>query len=286
MEFMENVVVTTKSKFLDKVLSDFNFENKVVLDAGTGGWSARFLAQKSPGKMVCVAGPGDIRKKEEARNALHSIDYKHYQIILGNLICEDLFPANSFDFILADYLVEEVDGFAPLGICEVLHNLYKYLRKGGELVIINQEAYVPFRPEYELTSTLGIRGDAQLEKRSNRDLIDVLYFLLITPATLMLLNTSTGGYIRGRYPSKWICNWLTNAGAKELETHFFDTKVYMDKDFTQRATFARKIIKTMCTPKLREGLLEKLEEVVSEYKRRNVAEDEFFLRRHYVIRAE
>jgi SAM-dependent methyltransferase len=279
---MENVVVSSQSKFLDRVLSDVNFENKVVLDAGTGGWSARFLAQREPGKIVCVAGPGDMRKEEEARNALQSIDYKNYQIILGNLICENLFPANSFDFIFAHYLIEEVDGFAPLGICEVLHNLHKFLREGGELVIVNPEAYVPFRPEYKLTSTIGIQGDAQLEKRSKRDLIDALYILLFTPATLMLLSNLTGG----RYPSKWICNWLTDAGFKELETHFFDTKVYVDKDFTQRSTFARQIISTMCAPKLREGLLEILEGVVSEYKRRNVTEDDFFLQRHYVICAK
>jgi len=185
-----------------------------------------------------------------------------------------------------------VDGFAPLGICEVLQNLRKFLREGGELVIVNPEAYAPFRPENELTSTIGIRGDAQLEKRSNRDLIDALYLLLFTPATLMLLSNLTGG----RYPSKWICNWLTDAGFKELETHFFDIKVSVDEEFTQKSTFARQIISTMCTPKLREGLLEKLEEVVSEYKRRNaksnarlrlsVTEDDFFLQRHYVIRAK
>ena len=159
---MDNVVVSSQSKFLDKVLSDINFESKVVLDAGTGGWSARYLAHKRPGKIVCIAGPGDIRKEEEAGNALQSIDYKNYQLILGNLICENLFPANSFDFIFAHYLIEEVDGFAPLGICEVLQNLRKFLREGGELVIVNPEAYAPFRPENELTSTIGIRGDAQL----------------------------------------------------------------------------------------------------------------------------
>ena len=298
---MENVV-NSQSKFLDDVLSDINFENKVVLDAGTGGWSARYLTNKRPVKIVCVAGPGDIRKEEETRNALQSLCYKNYQIIMENLICENLFPANSFDFIFAHYLIEEVDGFAPLGICEVLQNLHKFLREGEELVIVNPEEYAPFRPGYELTSTIGIRGDAQLEKRSDRDLIDALYLLLFTPATLMLLSNLTGG----RYPSRWICNWLTDAGFKELETHFFDIKVSVDEEFTQKSTFARQIISTMCTPKLREGLLEKLEEVVSEYKRRNaksnavrrsrplgfarlrlsVTEDDFFLQRHYVIRAK
>ncbi len=109
------------------MLSDVDFENKIVLDAGTGGWSARFLAQRGPGKIVCVAGPGDIRKEEEARNALQSLRYENYRIIMENLIGENLFPENSFDFIFAHYLVEEVDGFAPLGICEVLNNLYKFL---------------------------------------------------------------------------------------------------------------------------------------------------------------
>ena len=279
---MANVVINSQSKSLDKVLSDVDFGNKVVLDAGTGSWSTRFLAQRKPRRIVCVAGPGDKRKEEEARECLQSMGYKNYQIILENLICENLFPANSFDFILAHYFIEEVDGFAPFGICEVLHNLYKYLQEGGDLVIMNPEAYTPFRPEYELTSTPGVRGDAQLEKRSDRDLVEALYILLFAPVTLMLLNASIGG----RYPSKWVCNWLIDAGFKELDMHFFDIKVYVDKEFTKRSEFAHQIISTMCAPKLREGLLERLEEVVSEYKRRKVTKDDFFLQRHYIICAK
>jgi SAM-dependent methyltransferase len=277
-----NIMVSSQSESLDKVLSDFSFGSKVVLDAGTGAWSAGFLARRKPRRVVCVAGPGDKRKEEEARNRLESIGYKNYQIILENLVCENLFPTDTFDFILAHYLIEEIDGFAPLGICEVLQNLYKYLRVGGDLVIVSPEAYVPFRPEYELTSALGIQGDAQLGMRSSRDLVEALYILLFAPATLMLLSAPVGG----RYPSKWICNWLIHTGFKELETYFFDIKVYVDEEFTKRSEFARQVVLTMCTPKLREGLLERLEEVVSEYRRRKVTKDDFFLQRHYITRAK
>lgn len=279
---MGNVPICSKSEFLRQMLTEVDFGNKIVLDAGTGGWSARFLAQRKPKEMVCIAGPGDIRKVEEAKNSLQSMCYANYQIILENLIDENLFPSNTFDFVLADYLIEEVDGFAPQGIYEVLCNLYIYLRKEGELVIVNPEPYVPFRPEYELTSMLEIQGDAQLEKRSNRDLIDILYLLSITLSTLMLLNTS----IEGRYPSKWIRNWLADIGFKELETHFFDIKFYADEEFTKKSNHTRQIISTSCTPKLRDALLEKLEEIISEYNHRKVAKDDFFLQRHYVIRAK
>ena len=275
---MENAAINSRGEFLDRV----NLENKVVLDAGTGGWSARFLAQKRPERIVCVAAPGDIRKEEEARNALQSADYKNYQIILENLVCEDLFPQNSFDFILADYLLEEVDAFAPLRVCEVFHNFYRYLRQGGEIVIVNPEAYIPFCPEYELRSTLGVQGDAQLGKRSNRDLIDALYLLLSTSLTLKLLFPLIGVH----YLSKWICDWLIEAGFQELETYSFDIKVYTATEFTKRSAFTRRIISTIDPPKLRDGLIQKLEEVILEYKHRNVTEDDFFLQRHYIIYAK
>lgn len=278
---MGNVVVSSEFEFLDRVLSDINLENKVVLDAGTGGQSARFLAQREPGKIVCVTAPGDTRKEKEARKRLESMSYRNYQIILESLVSENLFPSNSFDFILAHYLIQSVDGFAPFGVSEVLYGLCKYLRQGEELAIVESEAYVPFRPDYELTSTYEIRGDAQLGKRSNRDLIDALYFLVTIPVALKLLSPTIGGH----YPSKWICSWLTDAGFIELEKYSFDIKVYVDKEFTQRSAFTRQMISKTCTPKLRDGLLEKLEEVVSEYRHRAVTKDDFFLQRHYIIRA-
>ena len=278
---MENIIISSKSQYLDKVLSDIDFVDKIVLDAGTGTWSARFLAQKKPKEIICVCGPGDMRKGEEAKNALQSVGYEKYQIVLKNLVHGNLFPSNTFDFILADYLIKEIDGFAPLGIFEVLLNLYNYLREDGELLILNPEAYVSFRPEYEITST-GVQGDNQLPKRDNRDLIDALYLFLYIPITLKLLFNPLGG----SYPSRWIYNWLANVGFVEIETFFFDIRVNTDKEFSQRYTTAKQIISAICMPKLRDGLLEKLEEIVLEYSNRNVIEDDSFLRRHYIIRAK
>ena len=65
-----DTVVSSKPEFLHSALSDVDFDNRTILDAGTGVWSARFLARRAPEKIVGVVGPGDIRKEEEARNAL------------------------------------------------------------------------------------------------------------------------------------------------------------------------------------------------------------------------
>jgi SAM-dependent methyltransferase len=203
-------------------------------------------------------------------------------VVQENLACENPSRLDSFDFILAHYLIQSVDGFTPLKVCEVLRNLHSYLRKGGELVVIEPEPHVPFRPEYEITSMYEVRGDAELEKRSNRDLIDVLYFLVTTATRLTLLNTA----IEGNYPSEWIYNWLNSVGFTILEKCHFGIKMYVDKEFTQRTAFARNILSKMDASKLRDGLLEKLEMVVSEFRRRNVPEDDLFLHRHYVIRAQ
>jgi len=274
-------IVSSEFEFLDRSLSDVNLQGKDVLDAGAGARSARFLALKNPRKLVCIVGPGDIRKEEEAGNRLESMGYKDYQIVQENLACENPSRSDSFDFILAHYLIQSVDGFAPLGVYKVLCSLHSYLRKGGELVIIEPEPLVPFRPAYEILSTYEIRGDAELEKRSSRHLMDVVYFLVTTATRLTLLNTATEGH----YPSEWVYNWLTGLGFTELRKSHFDIKVYVDKEFTQRAAFARDIISKMNSSKLRDGLLEKLEEVILAFKRRNVTKDDFFLHRHYAIRA-
>lgn len=277
-----DVVVSSKSESLHRALSDVDFDNKTILDAGTGVWSASFLARRAPDKIVGVVGPGDIRKEEEAKNAFQSIGYRNYRLISENLICENLFPADAFDFILADGFVEEVDSFAPLGICKVLRNFYNFLRDGGELAIVNPEAHPPFCPEYRLTSTHGIQGEMQLRKRSNRDLIDAIHLLLSTSLTLNLLFPLTFAC----YPSEWICNWLIDAGLKEVQRYLFDVKVPMEQEFTKRYTSTRQIISTIHPLTLQEGLLHKLEEIASEYKRRDVAEDDCFLQRHYIIRAK
>ena len=278
MGFIESTTITSRREFL----ASLDLKNKAVLDAGTGDWSARFLAEKNPKKIVCVSGPGDTRKKEEAERALQSTSYENYQLLNGNLADEKLFAANSFDLILADYLMEEIDTFAPLGICDVLGNFHRYLRLGGEVIIVNPEANIPFRPDFELNSALGIEGDAQLEKRDHRDLIDAVYLLLSTALTLKFMFPLAFN----RYPSQWIGTWLINAGFKKLKRYFFDTQVHLSQEFTKRVTSVRQVIKAICAPKQREALLEQLAEIVSEFKHRNVPEDDFFLHRHYIIYAK
>ncbi len=275
------VVVSSEFEFLDGFLSDVNLQSKDVLDAGSGARSALFLALRNPGKLICIVGPGDVRKEEEAGDSLQSMGYKDYQVVQEDLACENPSRSDSLDFILAHYLIQSVDGFAPLGVYKVLCSLHSYLRRGGELVIIEPEPLVPFRPEYEILSTYEIRGDAELEKRNSKDLIDVLYFLVTTATRLTLLNTATEGH----YPSEWVYNWLANLGFTELRESHFDIKVHVSKEFTQRAAFARDILSKMGSSKLRDGLLEKLEEVISAFNRRSVTKDDFFLHRHYAIRA-
>ena len=277
-----NVVVSSKSESLIRALSDVDFDNRTILDAGTGVWSARFLARRAPDKIVGVVGPGDYRKEAEARNVFQSMGYSNYQLISGNLICDNLFPADAFDFILADGLIEEVDSFAPLGICRIFRNFYIFLRGGGELAIVNAEAHPPFCPVFRLTSTHGIQGEMQLNKRNNRDLIDAIHLLLSTALTLKLLFPLTFACC----PSEWICNWLIDAGFREVKRYLFDVKVPMEQEFAKRYTSTRQIISTIHPLTLREGLLHKLEEIASEYKRRDAAEDDCFLQRHYIIRAK
>jgi hypothetical protein len=75
---MVNSIVSSEFELLDEVLSVVNLQDKDVLDAGAGARSVRFLALRNPGKIVCIVGPGDIRKEEEARDRLRSMGCEDY----------------------------------------------------------------------------------------------------------------------------------------------------------------------------------------------------------------
>ncbi|HUT04172.1 MAG TPA: class I SAM-dependent methyltransferase [bacterium] len=136
---MGPLVLSEKLDLLREVLRPISLQDKRVLDAGTGRTSARALLEKEPSEIVLVAAPGDERKAKPAREALAQFPNTKGNVILGDLSNSGLSPPDSFDFALADYLIGEIDCFAPSMQFPILANIYNWLRPGGELLIVDIE---------------------------------------------------------------------------------------------------------------------------------------------------
>ncbi|MBL8265032.1 class I SAM-dependent methyltransferase, partial [Steroidobacter sp.] len=82
-----------------------------VLDAGTGPASMRWLLSLNTERWTAVTGSprmADVARKE-LRDRLRPND----RLIVGNWLDHDLLANETFDVVLADYLLGAVDGFAP-----------------------------------------------------------------------------------------------------------------------------------------------------------------------------
>jgi SAM-dependent methyltransferase len=276
---MTNCPLSSKFEFLKQILSGTTLTSKTVLDAGTGAGSAQFLAERDPQQLVCVALPGDLRKGNQAQQRLQFIGFTDYELIYGDLSDNTLFVEESFDFMLADYLIGELHASK---IDMVLQNLFTALKPNGEILFVDREPYFGMIPSVQYLSTGHIKADPQLRQRPDRDLIDVVNMFMWIPRMLTTLLPS----IRtADYSSKWVCQWLKAAGFKHLETSCFDQPSTVKREFEQRLGWAQERIYRLPNRELCEGLLQELNKVVGEYTRRGIAKDENFFRTHYVIRA-
>ncbi|MBN1594041.1 MAG: class I SAM-dependent methyltransferase [Candidatus Coatesbacteria bacterium] len=129
----------SKPDLLEAALAPYDLAGKRVLDAGTGHMSARALLRKKPASATLVAAPGDERKAKPAREVLAEFRAAEAKVVLGDLTDIELFQRGSFDFILADYLIGEIDCFSPSAQFPILRNLYAWLSPGAGLLIIDIE---------------------------------------------------------------------------------------------------------------------------------------------------
>jgi hypothetical protein len=114
-----------------------------VLDAGTGLHSLRWIAtlqDKGMTQFTAVTADksmqGNVQKEAEALHVSHI-----GSIIIGNWFGEPTITLEeeSYDTILADYLIGAMDGFSPYHQDQMIDKLVRYLKPGGRLYIVGLE---------------------------------------------------------------------------------------------------------------------------------------------------
>jgi SAM-dependent methyltransferase len=110
-----------------------------VLDAGTGLHSLSWICGLPTASWTAVTGAEAREHDLRARFAdrLRPPD----AVVTGNWQDELLLVGQTFDVIVADYLIGAIDGFAPYFQGQALGRLRRHLAPGGRLYVIGLEPY-------------------------------------------------------------------------------------------------------------------------------------------------
>ena len=269
-----------KFEFIEQYFADRSFLWKSVLDAWTGKSSAVFLAGKNPDELTLLAYEWDVRKWESTEKALIEKWYKNYKIVYGDISKEGIFGENAFDFVFADYLIWEI---TPAKLSSTFNAIAKFLKNTGEVVFIDRETYWWYEPKFNYVSMDKIEWIPELEKRSPRELIEIIDMFMMMTKTLTLFQTEIRTF---DYPSEWILAIIQNSGLILNDVQYFESKQTIEDEFKQRIERARWRIKNLENRDISKGLLLEIEKVENEFNKRNISKDEYYLRKHYVISAK
>lgn len=113
-----------------------------VLDAGTGPGSMRWLLSLATTRWTAVTG--SPRMAEVVRKQAGEQMRSHDRLIVGNWLEPELLAGETFDVVLADYLLGAVDGFAPYWQDRLFPRLRPHV--GRRLYVVGLEPYVPHVP--------------------------------------------------------------------------------------------------------------------------------------------
>ncbi|MHB2264859.1 class I SAM-dependent methyltransferase [Aliihoeflea sp. PC F10.4] len=164
-----------------------------VLDAGTGINSLRWLRTLPTEQLTAVTGADlMVRRIHEAIGP--SPD--HERIVAGNWADPNFLSNQTFDVVLADYLIGAMDGFAPYFQDEMIERLRVLC--AGRLYLVGLEPYVldrPATPEGEIVFRIGRLRD-----------------------TFLLLS---GQKTYREFPLNWVTRHLGRAGFRLVDVRKF-----------------------------------------------------------------
>lgn len=132
-----------------------------VLDAGTGPGSMRWLLSLTTDRWTAVTG--SPRMADVVRKELNDRVRAQDRLIVGNWLEPELLANETYDVVLADYLLGAVDGFAPYWQDQLFARLRPHVT--GRLYVIGLEPYVPHvstDPAGRLVNEIGRLRDACL----------------------------------------------------------------------------------------------------------------------------
>lgn len=113
------------------------------LDAGTGRHSLQWVSALPTQRWVAVTGAPSMAR--DVRRASGVRVREQDRIVVGNWSDPDLLADETYDTVLADYLLGALDGFSPYA----QYTLFSRLRPlvGGRLYVVGLEPYVPYFPQ-------------------------------------------------------------------------------------------------------------------------------------------
>ncbi len=269
-----------KMDFLEKVFSEIDLSQATILDAGTGRQSFEFLTGLRPCELIGVAYPGDLRKGEKVEAILSDTKNPKYKLIYGDLAQKSLFLAESFDYILAHLLLGEL---VAGKVEKTIANLFDWLRPGGQVFFVDREFYQPKEVLFKYQAMGKITGGLDLSSRSNRDLYEIVGLVSRTARELKLLSLEERSF---DYPSSWVESWLRRAGFRNIEIKTLVKPEKLKSSFLEEVAWAQERIGDLLNEESQKGLLKELEQVVEEFERRKISDEEIFSRRLFVCRAK
>lgn len=214
------------------------------LDAGTGLHSIRWIAtlhEGNKGLTEFTAVTADKTMQTNVQAEVDALDMSSRgNVIIGNWFGDPPIELeeNSFDTILADYLIGAMDGFSPYRQDEMIGKLIKYLKPGGRLYIVGLEPIPDTAP-----------GDANIICQVRR----------IRDACILM----AGHRCYREYPVEWIHRQIRQQHSNELEL-IHSTRfpiMYRHATIVKQINVGRSKFSSFPTPELAEEMRKVLDDL-------------------------
>jgi hypothetical protein len=233
-----------------------------VLDAGTGLSSVKWLMKlESCTNWTAITADNQMKATIMGDADVNLRD--NDKLIVGNWMDDEFCKTlETYDTIVADYLIGAVDGFSPYAQDLIIKKLRQHLKPGGRLYIIGMYPI----PDHA-------QGDAELitEVRRVRD------------ACILL----AGHRPYREYPSEWVIRHLESEGLRVFKSKIF-TILHSEESTMRQLRVARSKLELMPQASMRmamDSYLTDIEERLSEIMT-NQSKNNIPLSHDYVIAAE
>lgn len=206
-----------------------------LLDSGAGVKSLQWIRTLPTQRWTGITAAPSMA--DATRIALGDGIRPQDRLLVGNWIDDSLLAAESFDTVLADYLVGAIEGFSPYWQGRVFERLRPLVADGGRLYVIGLEPYVQYQPSTE-------SGRIIWEMGRVRD------------ACLLL----AGERPYREYPLDWVLRQLRLAGFRVAESKSFPIR-YGTRYIHAQLDMCRNRLARFSSPELGDSMLAYVDEL-------------------------